>query len=461
MAGDLQTATAYLKASRFLEAAKECRAILAKTPDQPDALHFLGLAQWQIGGDAAECAALIKRAMRLVPEQSHMHHNLAAILASSGDLEEAEKQYRHAITLNPKYAEAYFNLSGAVRFSADDPSIPGMKSLYADTTLTPMDREFICYALSKAHDDTGKYEEAFHFALEGSRFKSLSFNIEAFERAIGELRNTATRRLLKAVAGRGHTSNAPVFIVGMPRSGTTLVEQILSRHSDVYAGGELQSIGSFHRSMQAMAIKQLGYKGMDFGFWPLIPHELINSAAGGFLQFIENRAGTAPIRFTDKMPSNTLYLGLIAMMFPNARIIHVRRHPLDTCVSCFMQRFRDGQEFSYRLDWLGRYYRAYVSVMEHWRNVLPLDILEIRYEDIVADPEQGARKLISFVDLAWQPACADPSAGTRDVRTASRWQVRQPVYKSSVARWRHYQSYLSPLIEALGGMEWIDAQHSP
>ncbi|MGI9463890.1 MAG: sulfotransferase, partial [Aestuariivirgaceae bacterium] len=451
----------HLKASRFLDAAKECRAILDEAPDQPDALHFLGLAQWQIGGNAGECAALIKRAMKLVPGQSHMHHNLAAILASSGDLAEAERQYRHAIKLNPKYAEAYFNLSGAVRFSPDDPVIPGMRSLYAETDLTPRDRDFICYALSKAHDDTGNYEEAFHFALEGSRFKKLSFDIDAFERAIGELRQTATRKLLKPVSGRGNPSDAPIFIVGMPRSGTTLVEQVLSRHSDVYAGGELQSMGSFHRSMQAMAVQQLGYKGMDFGFWPLIPHDLINSAGAGFLQFIEGRAGSATARFTDKMPSNTLYLGLIAMTFPNARIIHVRRHPLDTCVSCFMQRFRDGQEFSYRLDWLGRYYRAYVSVMEHWRKVLPLQMLEIRYEDLVADPEAGARRLISFANLDWQAACADPSAGTRDVRTASRWQVRQPVYKTSIERWKRYQNYLEPLISALGGMDWINARHSP
>ena len=412
-------------------------------------------------GNADEAVNLIERAMAKAPNQSAMHHNLAAILASAGNLERGETHYRKAIELNPDYAEAYFNLSGVIKLKAEDPLIPGMKSIYAKPGVSDLNREFICYALSKAHDDIGQYEEAFHFALEGSRLRKPSFDIDRFEQGINELCQSITAPVLKPIPGRGNPSQAPIFIVGMPRSGTTLVEQILSRHSEVFAGGEMQSIGSFHQAMHGMARKQLGYKGIDYGFWAQLPAELVNSAGAGFLQYIKSRAGNVPHRFTDKMPRNAIYLGLIAMVFPNARIIHVRRHPLDTCVSCFMQRFRDGQEFTFQLDWLGRYYRAYSAAMDHWRKVLPLQMLEVRYEDLVADPLSGARDIIAFSGLDWQEACADPSAGDREIRTASRWQVRQPVYKTSVERWTRYQHYLGPLIDALGGMDWIETQTAP
>ena len=460
MAAKIDTAAAHLRASRFIEAANECEAILKQSPEQPDALHFLGLAKWQIGGNADEAAGLIERAMAKAPNQSAMHHNLAAILASAGNLERGETHYRKAIELNPDYAEAYFNLSGVIKLKSDDPLIPGMKAIYAKPDVSDLNREFICYALSKTHDDIGMYEEAFHFALEGSRLRNPEFDIDGFQRAIVELRQEISAQALKPASGRGNPTQAPVFIVGMPRSGTTLIEQILSRHTEVFAGGEMQLIGSFHQAMQGMARKQLGYKGADFGFWKQIPDELINSAGAGILQYLKSRAGSMPFRFTDKMPRNAFHLGLIALVFPNARIIHVRRHPLDTCVSCFMQRFRDGQEFTFRLDWLGQYYRSYSTVMDHWRDVLPLRMHEVRYENLVADPEAGAREIISFAGLEWQDVCADPSAGDREIRTASRWQVRQPVYKTSVERWTRYQDYLDPLIDALGGMEWIQQQAS-
>jgi hypothetical protein len=457
MSGQIQSAAQHLKASRFAKAARECEAILQTNPNQPDALHFLGLAKWQTGASADEAADLIERAMRRAPNQSAMHHNLAAILGSAGDLEKAEQHYRRAIELKPEYAEAYFNLSGVVRFDDTDPLIAGMQQIYARSDTSVLDREFICYALSKAHDDTGRYEEAFHFAIEGSRLRKLKFDPDVFARAVEELKTTSTRELLAPMPDRGHGSQAPVFVVGMPRSGTTLVEQILSRHSDVHGAGELHTIGSFNKSMRMMAERELGYTGIDYGFWKDIPPALLSSAAEAFLKFIETRAGTMPARFTDKMPKNVFHLGLIALMFPNARIIHVRRHPLDTCVSCFMQRFREGQEFSFRLDWLGRYYRLYTDVMDHWKEVLPLQICDVRYEDLVEDTETHARRLIDFVGLDWQQACIDPSSGDREVRTASRWQVRQPVYKTSVERWPRYRAYLDPLIDALGGMDWIES----
>ena len=457
MAATLKDVAQHLEASRFAEAADGCRGILKSKPKDANALHFLGLAEWQLGGNAHRSVKLIQKAMAQLPNQSHMHHNLASVLGGAGDMTKAEHHYGRAIALKSDYAEAYFNLSGIKKFATGDPAIAAMQALYANPNLSAINRDFICYALSKAHDDIGAYEEAFHFALEGSRQKQVDFDINRFEKNIGELKGTITAERLKPHAGKGNYSAAPIFIVGMPRSGTTLVEQILSRHSKVFAGGELATIGSFHATMRQLAPREWGYKGNDYGFWPLIPRDLINSAAAGYLGFVQKRAGHALHRFTDKMPRNAFHLGLIAMMFPRARIIHVQRHPLDTCVSCFFQRFNSGQEFSYRLDWLGRYYRTYIQTMQHWRDVLPLEMMELRYEDLVADPETKARQLIEFAGLEWQDACLDASAGKSEVKTASRWQVRQPVYSSSVDRWKRYQPYLDPLISALGGMDEIAA----
>ncbi|HFC04475.1 MAG TPA: sulfotransferase, partial [Rhizobiales bacterium] len=204
---------------------------------------------------------------------------------------------------------------------------------------------------------------------------------------------------------------------------------------------------------------QLGFKGQANGFLPLMPEAHLKSAAQTCLKMVEDRAnGKQFVRFTDKMPQNAFQLGLIALMFPNARIIHVKRHPLDTCISCFFQRFRVGHNYSYQLNWLGQYYRHYSMTMDHWRKVLPLPMLEVRYEDLVQEPETYSRKLIEFVELDWRDDCLNPQDADRSVMTASRWQVRQPIYKSSLNRWKRYEPYLDPLIESLGGWDWIDRQ---
>lgn len=460
MSEKLEQAFIHHRASRHGAAMKLYREILDDAPDHPDALHFLGLATWETTHNLVETLRLIERSMKLAPGHAHMHHNLGAVLGTVGRFEDAVAHYRTAISLKPDYAEAYFNLSGVYKFEADDPLLKAMRTLYAGNRLSDADQEYICYALAKAENDIGNYDQAFHFALEAARLKAPVYDPARFGRAIGEAKAKLTRDLLTPRPDRGHSSEAPIFIVGMPRSGTTLVEHMLARHPDVFAGGELPMIAAISTQMQIFARQRLGYKGENYGFAADIPNQQFQSAGEACLAMVEAKAsGTAFKRFTDKMPLNVFHLGLIAMIFPNARIVHVRRHPLDCAVSCFFQRFRTGHEYSYRLEWLGHQYRKYTDMMEHWRQVLPLKVLDVHYENVVAEPEASARELIRFAGLDWRQECLhEDYVEERAIQTASRWQVRQPIYTSSLNRWQRYEAWLDPLIAAMGGRDWVNTQ---
>lgn len=445
------------KAERFQQAADAFTEVLKADPKNVDAMHFLGLALWQTTHQPEEALKLVRKSIALAPGDWAKHHNIGAILGSLGQIDEAIGFYRKAIELNPQYAEAFFNLAGVYKFKDGDPAIAAMQTLYAANNLDDPDQEFLVYALAKAMNDTKNYYEAFHFALEGARLKKPDYNVAGIETGLAEMHEALTEKALTPVEGRGHDSDAPVFIVGMPRSGTTLVETILSRHREVFAAGELPMMGSINTQMRHFAKTRLNFSGTANGFLPLMPHDHFAAAAQTCLKMVDDRAnGQKFKRFTDKMPSNAFQIGLISMMFPKARVIHVMRHPLDTCISCFFQRFRVGHPYSYRLDWLGAYYRFYAQTMAHWRKVMPLPMLEVRYEDLVSNPEEYSRKLVDFVGVEWDEACLNPQDADRSVMTASRWQVRQPIYKSSLNRWKRYEPFIQPLVEGLGGWEWIE-----
>ena len=459
MSAKLKEGLEHTRAMRYQQAADAYREVLRQNPEHADAMHFLGLALWNITQDPQEPLKLIRKSMQLAPDQPQMHHNLASVLGSLDQMDEAIKHYRRAIELKPAYAEAFFNLGGIYKFRPDDPLIAEMQTIYAGNNCSNSDQEYLCFALSKAMNDTAKYHEAFHFALEASRLRSGVFKAEIQQNAVNEAIASLNRSNLARNTSRGDLSEAPVFIIGMPRSGTTLVETILSRHPDVFAAGELPMIGSVSEQMRQWAVHNLAYKGTDYGYLLQMPDEHFNSAARACMGMVNQRAKEQKfIRFTDKMPQNAYKLAQISMLFPNARVIHVRRHPLDTCISCFFQRFRTGHEYSYRLQWLGRYYRQYSAIMDHWKKTIPLPIMEVAYEDIVRNPETNTRKLIEFSGLEWSNSCLEPQKSDRAVMTASRWQVRQPIYKTSLERWKRYQPWLQPLIDALGGMEWINDQ---
>jgi hypothetical protein len=273
----------------------------------------------------------------------------------------------------------------------------------------------------------------------------MAFDPCAHQAGVDQLIRTFDAVYFRRVRGFGISSELPLFIVGMPRSGTTLVEQIVASHPQVFGAGEL-------RDVERIALSLAAHLGNDVGYPSCLakaPAEAVRAMAERHLHRLTALAGGS-VRIVDKMPTNYLHLGLIATLFPQARIIHCRRGPLDTCVSCYFSYFR-GLPFAWDLEELGRYHRSYDSLMAHWKAVLPLPVLDVSYEELVDNQEAISRRLMEFCGLDWDERCLAFHETPRPVHTASTMQVRQPIYKSSVGRWRRYEAHLQPLVRALSG----------
>jgi hypothetical protein len=304
--------------------------------------------------------------------------------------------------------------------------------------------------MGKAYGDIGAHERAFLSLLIGNALKRLRTRYDEAA-TIGILRRMQAAfdpKQMKRGAGLGDPSAAPVFIVGMPRSGTTLAEQILASHPNVFGAGE---INDFQKAILALGGDAAGALGSPEVASLLSPDELQRIGAG----YVARLGAMAPeaTRIVNKTPENFRFLGLIHRALPNARIIHTRRDPVDTCLSCFSKLFFENLPFAYDLGELGRYYRAYDALMAHWRALLPQEtLLEVQYEEVVDDLEGQARRIVAHCGLEWDPRCLDFHETERPVRTASVAQVRQPIYASAVGRWRPYEPFLGPLLSELAPM---------
>jgi hypothetical protein len=309
------------------------------------------------------------------------------------------------------------------------------------------------FALAKAHADLRDHGRSFEHLLRGAAAKRATIKYDETE-AFGlfeRITRTFTRELIAAKAGGGDPTGMPIFVIGMPRSGTTLVEQILASHPVVHGAGELQTFNDVVLEVRGPNGQPLSYPE----FVPALDAAALKSIGRRYVTLVRGQAGTrgeSRERITDKMPSNYYFAGLIRLALPNARIIHTVRDPVDTCVSCFSKLFSAEQNHTYDLAELGRYYRQYAKLMAHWRGVLPEGgMLDVRYEDVVADLEGQARRIIAYCGLPWDDRCLSFHATDRPVRTASATQVRQPIYTSAVGRWKAYEAYLGPLLNELQG----------
>jgi Flp pilus assembly protein TadD len=466
---------------RFAEAVARYEKILSLKPDLPEAHNDLGLALAELGrfdaaivayqraielkpkNPAALCnwgAALshldrfdeaevkFRRAIAINPEFAGAHHNLSVILKESGRLAKARQAAERAIRLAPRKGSYYEHLAIVRSFVAGDRYIRALESLAEDgASLSPVDRIHVHFALAKAYEDIGRPENAFRQLLAGNGLKRQQI---AYDEATTLARMDLTRELftpdfMKSRQGSGEQSRVPVFIVGMPRSGTTLIEQILASHPKFFGAGEL---GLFEQATDV--ISDALHPSRSFPEMILATSGKHFRALGAhYLDKLVQRAPRAA-RITDKMPGNFLYAGLIHLALPNAAIIHAVRDPIDTCASCFSINFSRGQTHTYDLAELGRYYRHYQALMAHWHRVLPPGrIIDVHYEDLVADLEGVARRTIAHCGLTWDARCLDFHRTERSVRTASAAQVRQPIYKGSVGRWRKYEKFLGPLLAEL------------
>jgi tetratricopeptide (TPR) repeat protein len=399
----------------------------------------------------AAAVAHYKRALAVRPDYADAWNNMGASLAEGGDLDAAREAYQKSVEADPTRAAYHRNFANSKRFkSADDPQLAVMEGLARDpTTVLEHERIDLEFALGKAYADLKQYDRSFRHLLAGNRLKreKIAYDDAGAFAYMQRIRNVFSAELLRAKGGDGETAPTPVFIVGMPRSGTTLIEQIIASHPKAVGSGELFDLDNIVHSLA-------GLNGSGLRFPDVIEtmsREQLRQVGTRYLAAIRALAPTAE-RVADKMPWNFHFPGLIQLALPNARIIHARRDPVDTCLSCFSILFDgDGNPYTYDLGELGRFYRSYETLMAYWREVLrPGLMIEVRYEEVVADLEDEARRIIAHCGLEWDDACLAFHKTRRPVRTSSVAQVRQPIYNSSVGRWLPYREHLRPLLKELG-----------
>jgi tetratricopeptide (TPR) repeat protein len=423
------------------------RRAIALDPDFAIALHNLGTAL--IGLDRSdEAVAVIERAVALKPDFAGAHHNLGVALMELGRLTEAREAAERAVALAPREL-AYLRQLGEVRrYVAGDSRFTALDALAADaSTLSVDDQIILHFALAKAYADIGRPEEEFPQLLAGNALKraQIDYDEVAVLSEIDRTQQLFTSEFIRASEGGGEPSPKPIFIIGMPRSGTTLVEQILASHPDVRGAGELTLFERAIDDVRAAMPEAPAYPEIALQ----ISGKHFRELGARYLAGIEQLAPAAS-HVTDKMPTNFLFAGLIHLALPHATIIHTVRDPVDTCMSCFSRLFTEVNFQTYDLAELGRYYRHYQMLMAHWHRVLPAArILDVSYEETVADLEGAARRILSHCGLPWDPRCLDFHLTERVVRTASATQVRQPIYRSSIGRWHAYEPWLGPLLAEL------------
>lgn len=433
---------------RFDEAEAFARRALALRADDPEAVNLVGLVALRRGQPAAALEAF-HRAIEHKPDFAEAYSNAGNALKELGRIAEARAAHERAVELDPRQAGFFLNLSDGWRFTADDPHFLGMRALEADIgALAPVSRMHLHFALGKAYDDLGDPRRAFAHFGEAARIKRarVAYDEAATLAMFDRLRAAFSAEVMARAGAGGDPSDAPVFVVGMPRSGTTLVEQILASHPRVHGAGELDDLA-------AVIVEFEAAEGLRPGFpeWAARLDAGRRGRIGARYVARLRRHAARAWRITDKMPANFMLVGLIGLTLPNARVIHVLRDPADTCLSCFTKLFADEQNHTYNLAELGRYYRKYAELMAHWRAVLPAGrLFEVRYEEVVADLEGQARRLIAHCGLAWDARCLAFHETPRTVRTASAHQVRRPIYASSAGRWRDYREELAPLFAELG-----------
>ncbi|WP_161957187.1 tetratricopeptide repeat-containing sulfotransferase family protein [Aestuariivirga litoralis] len=428
---------------RFDEALASYDTAIGLRPDYAEALSNRGNVLCDLNRlDEAE-ASYQHAAAAGGPAEAWL--GLARIRSETGRFPEALEMYEKARRIDPDRVEALCGIAENRRFETDDPLIPEYDRLLALRHLTDEDRARLHHALGKISNDLARHDDAITHYGRGKRLLSTRFDLAGQARTYEALMATFDKPFFAARQGFGSADQRPVFVVGMPRSGTTLTEQILASHPRVEGLGELPDLPRL--------AKALGGEPFDAARFTAAAADLSSGAAAALARrYCEAYARVAPesLRLVDKQPHNYEWLGLIALMFPNARIIHCRRDPLDTCLSMYMQKFNGNHGYNQDLSVLGGYYRNYEMLMAHWHAVLPIAIHEVVYENVVADLEAEARALVSFIGLDWDAACLDFHLKERRVDTPSRWQVRQPLYDRSVGRWRHYERHLGPLRQALG-----------
>ena len=413
------------------------RAISIK-PDFAMAYCNLGTALDDLGRPE-EAITRYEQALAHQPDYAEAHNNLGNALDETGRQADAIAHYERAIAIRPDYAEAHRNLA---RLDPGAERVTALQQLLEMPGLSELDTIHCHFALGSILHEGEQFERAFEHYLKGNALKrgSIEFDARAVSDYVDELVAAYSATRLQEAAPLGSDSELPVFIVGMPRSGTSLVEQIVASHPQVYGAGELHYLVQVEEDIRARFAGSDPYPRCMAGFDQALAQEFANQ----YLQRLERFASDA-LRITDKLPGNFFRVGLIKTLFPGARIIHCQRNAMDTCISNFLNYFSFGNEYAFDLEELGRYYLEYERLMAHWQQVVPTGMLTVRYEELVMGQEEVSRQIIDFLGLEWDERCLDFHKNTRAVNSFSSRQVRRPVYREAMDRWKQYETQLAPL----------------
>lgn len=443
-------ATVLYKQHRFAEAVAELDEVLSKDASSPSQRNLMAAALGRIG-DYQEALQLYEELTATFGDHAKLWMSYAHILKTVGRLDDSIAAYRHALSIEPNLGEVWWSLANlkTVRFSGAD--VEQMERALESDGLAHEDRLHLHFALGKAYADREQAEPSFRHYDAGNRLRSteLDYDPQATSDHVDGMIATFTPEFLSASAGLGDPSPDPIFILGLPRAGSTLLEQILSSHSQIEGTMELPDI-------PAMAMREATAAGGTVRDWPaalakMEPGRLAKLGAE-FLERTRIQRKTDRPFYIDKLPNNWLYAGFIALILPNAKIVDARRHPMDCCFSNFRQHFAKGQGFSYDLEHIGRYYADYVRAMDHYDRVMPGRIHRVIHEDLLDDPDNVVRDLLAALGLPFEEACLDFHTNRRAVRTASSEQVRRPINRDGVDQWRSYDDWLGPLKSALGDL---------
>jgi len=434
---------------RYEEALHEVERLLKSDPHDPSGRNLKAALLGKLG-EVQQAAEIYRRVLDQHPTHPKVWHSYGHALRTSGRQQEAIAAYRRTVELSPAYGEAYWSLANlkTFQFSAED--IEQMLRQLEGQDLSVDDRFHFHFALGKALEDAGDFERSFEHYAEGNRLRRsvIVYEPEAVSERVEQTKALFTPEFLESRRGSGAAAKDPIFIVGLPRAGSTLLEQILSSHSAVEGTMELPDIGAMARElgMRSGAGAVSAYPGVLAS----LDRDELQALGERFLQNTRIQRKTDAPYFIDKNPGNWMHCGLIQLILPNARIIDARRHPMSCCFSVFKQHFARGNRFSYDLAELGRYYRDYVNQMAHFDLVMPGRIHRAIYEHVVDDTEAEVRRLLDYCGLPFEDGCLRFYENERAVRTASSEQVRRPIYRDSLDQWTHYRPWLDPLEAALG-----------
>lgn len=437
-----------LDQQKYLQMQAAINPILQVEPGNPDILSLHAAACAGLNQDEAAITAY-RKLLATSPNSPGLQVALGHSLQSMGRQQEAIHCYREAAAVKPSFGDAYWSLANLKTYRFETTEIAQMCAAEASPDVSPVDHYHLCFALGKAYEDRNEFAKSWQFYERGNSLKRAEshYRPEMIEANTRKQIEVCTAKFFAARAGVGAQDPGPIFIVGVPRSGSTLIEQILASHSQVDGTGELPETPRIVQRMEGPRPDPIN---------PRYPNcledftsEEFRSLGESYLQNTRAYRGDKPL-FLDKMPNNFRHIGLIHLMLPNAKIIDVRREPMACCFGNLKQLFAKGQEFIYSIEDIARYYRTYLELMRHWDTALPGKVLRVCYEDVVEDLEQSVRLILEFCGLKFEPACVEFYRQKRNVSTASSEQVRQPIFREGLQQWKNYESWLGPLKNGLG-----------